>query len=160
MKITTDTKKRAIGKKKTGSTFFSVLIGIVLLSLAAVPLISTLINQTKATRMSKMRVFANQLASNMIERFRTEDFSQVTAILDSTEAGEFFVTEDELLNPDDIDATYTNLLGQFKRSLVLTPVNSRKGVLEALVTWSEEGHQREVRLSTVLVDTTFDGGKP
>ena len=96
----------------------------------------------------------------MIERFRTEDFSQVTAILDSTEAGEFFVTEDELLNPDDIDATYTNLLGQFKRSLVLTPVNSRKGVLEALVTWSEEGHQREVRLSTVLVDTTFDGGKP
>lgn len=146
--------------RKKGATFFSVLLGIVLLSLAAVPLITSLIDQTKATKMSKMRVFANQLAYNMIERFRTEKFSVVVASLDTPEAGAVFIAEDELLNPTEVSQSYKSFIVQFDRSLVLTPVSSRMGILDVVVTWAEDGHVREVRFATVLVDTTFDGGMP
>jgi type II secretory pathway pseudopilin PulG len=147
-------------RKKRGATFFSVLMGILLLSLAAVPLITSLIDQTKATKMSKMRVFANQLAYNMIERFRTEKFSAVAASLDSPDAGAVFISEDELLNPRDVSQSYQSFIVQFKRSIVLTPISSRKGILDVSVIWMEDGHQREVKFATVLVDTTFDGGMP
>jgi hypothetical protein len=147
-------------RKKRAATFFSVLMGILLLSLAAVPLITSLIDQTKATKMSKMRVFANQLAYNMIERFRTEKFSAVAASLDSPDAGAVFISEDELLNPRDVSQSYQSFIVQFKRSIVLTPISSRKGILDVSVIWMEDGHQREVKFATVLVDTTFDGGMP
>ncbi len=143
-----------------GATFFGVMIATIIISLAAIPLISTVIDQTRLTRVSKMRVFATHLAHNMIERFRTESFTQVATYLCSEEGSAMFVEQDELLTPTDVPASYARMISSFKRTLLLIPVTDRSGVLEATVAWQEDGHTRSVRVSTVLVDADFPGGKP
>ena len=147
-------------RRQRGATFFGVMIATVIISLAALPLISTVIDQTKLTRVSKMRVFASHLAHNMIERFRTEHFQQVATYLSSPEGSAMFIEQDELLTPTDVPASYSRLMRSFTRELVLIPVTDRSGVLEATVKWREDGHDRKVRVSTVIVDADFPGGKP
>jgi len=147
-------------RKISGSTFISVLIGIVLLAGAAVPLLTTLVDQTRATQMSKMRIFAHQLACNMIERFRTERYSQIKVMLDAPESGEMFVEQDELLNPSDVNSRYHSQLARYSRMVILSSINSNMGVLEVYVDWVEDGRPRQISMSTVLVDVNFPGGRP
>ena len=147
-------------RKQRGATFFGVMVATILISLAALPLISTVIDQTKLTRVSKMRVFASHLAHNMIERFRTESYQQVAIYLGSPEGSTLFVEQDELLSPTDVPNSYAKLVRSFKRELVLIPITDRSGVLEATVKWREDGFDRKVKVSIVLVDADFPGGKP
>ena len=147
-------------KNRIGSTFVGVLIAIVLLSLAAVPLLSTLINQTKATKMNKMRVFGTQLAYNYLERYRIESFYQLATTLDSAEAGKLLGKEDPILNPTEANVSYLNMRSRFNVEILVEPKSSRSGILKVYVRWTENGHNRKIEFSTVIIDSNFDGGMP
>lgn len=145
---------------KKGATFFGVMLATVIISLAVIPLVASLIDQTRMTRVSRARIFATHLAHNMLERMRLENYNSVKVWLDSPQAGELFIQQDVLLSPPDASAKYRQMLSGFKREMVFAEVNPRIGSLEAYVSWVEDGQSRRVRLATVLVDTNLPGGVP
>jgi len=146
---------------QSGATFFGVMMATVLISLAAIPLMTAIIERTRQTKVSEMHVFATHLAQNLIERVRLESCGVLRDLLPTIEAGARFVQEDPLLAcPDGVGDDYRRLLAQFTRTIVFAEVSPRAGMVEAIVQWSEDGHPREISLKTVVVDTEFPGGRP
>ena len=146
--------------KKTGATFLGVLMAVVILSLAILPMLSMLIDQTEKTTMSRDRMFATHLANSVIERLRLESYAQVKAYCSSLESGTVFINEDEWLNPKNAPKQYLVMVKRFNRAAVITEIGPRAGKLEAFVRWTEDGREREVSACTVLIDDDFPGGKP
>ncbi len=143
-----------------GATFLGVLIATVIIALAILPMMSTLIDQTQKTTMSRDRIFATHLANSVIERLRLEKYSQVKLYCSSIEAGEAFINEDKWLNPEDAPAKYKRMVTRFRRMAIVEELRDRAGKLEVIVTWTEDGNARQVSVCTILVDDFFPGGKP
>ena len=147
-------------KKRAGASFVGVMLAVVILSLAILPMLSMLIDQTEKTTMSRDRIFATHLANSVIERLRLEPYSQVKVYCSSLESGTVFINEDEWLNPKEAPKQYLAMVKRFSRAVVITEISPRAGKLEAIVSWEEDGNEREVSVCTVLVDDDFPGGKP
>ena len=144
-----------------GETFFGVMIATVIISLAVIPMATALIEQTRQTRYSESRVFATQLAQNIIERVKLEPYDYLASLCGSLEEGRLFIAQDPLLAPPaDAPPAYLNMLAHFGRTVVFVEVAPRVATIEAIVDWTEDGRYREIRLKTMVVDTFMPGGRP
>lgn len=144
-------------------TFVEIALAVLILSLAIVPMVSLLITETRETRLSRDRIVASHLASNILERFRMEPVETLSVALDTMEAGRDFVASDPLLTPDPLPEGYKAYLDRFERFALFEldeGAGGRKGTLKAIVRWSEKGFPRELSMGTVLVDSDFPGGTP
>ena len=148
---------------RRGTTIISVMVTTCIIGLTIVPMASLLVTEGQQTRANRNRVFATHLARNMIERIRMERLEAMPLMVATEDDGKIFVAADEILSPQDVPASYVAMCKNFERTLVYKPAvdgDSGKGVIEAKVSWIEEGHKRTLQLSMLLIEEeSFGGGK-
>ncbi len=144
-------------------SFSEVLVAVLIVAFALVPILGLLSGNTRQVAFNQDSSVAQLLATQVLERYRYEDYGYLLEKFSSLEAGKSVIESDELLSSitEDLPPAAESLYGKFERYAVFKEtVPGLRGVFEVVVKWKNmSGRDNSLKLRAVLYNREFHAGE-